>query len=44
MIIYVIQKIGGDKNYLDSPNKMVNYHYQGKNRVITQQLPYITTT
>ena len=35
MIVYVIQKIGGNENSPDSLNVMVNYHYPGKNRVIT---------
>ena len=36
MIVYVIQKIGGNKNSPDSLNIMANYHYHGENRVITQ--------
>ena len=36
MIVYVIQKIGGNKNCPNSLNVMVNYHYHGKNRVITR--------
>ena len=30
-----MQKIGGNKNYQNSLNVMVNYHYHGKNRAIT---------
>ena len=36
MIIYVMQKIGGNENYPDSLNVMENYHYHDENRVITQ--------
>ena len=34
MIIYAIQEIGGNENYPDSLNVMVNYHFHGENRVI----------
>ena len=34
MIVYVIQKLGGDKNYPNSLNVMVNYHCHGENRII----------
>ena len=30
MILYVIQKIVGNKNYPDSINIMVNHHYHGE--------------
>ena len=30
MIIYVINKIGGNENSPNSLNVMVNYHYHGK--------------
>ena len=36
MIVYVIQKIGGNKNSPNSLNVMVNYHYHDENRVITR--------
>ena len=36
LIIYVIQKIGGNNSSLDSLKVMVNYHHHGKSRVITQ--------
>ena len=36
MIEYFIQEIGGNNNSPDSLNVMVNYHYHGENRVITQ--------
>ena len=36
MIIYVIQKIGGNENYPNSLNVMVNDHYYGKNRAIAR--------
>ena len=35
-MLYVIQKIGGNKNYPSSRNIMVNYHYHGEKWVITQ--------
>ena len=35
MVIYVIQNNRVNKNSPDSLNIMVNYHYQGENRVIT---------
>ena len=35
MIIYIIQKTGGNNNSPNSLNVMVNYHYHGGNRVIT---------
>ena len=35
-------KIGGNENYPDSLNVMVNYHYHRENRVITRQFPYMT--
>ena len=34
VIIYVIQKIGGNDNSPNSLNVMVNYYYHGENRVI----------
>ena len=34
-------KIGGDENSPDSLNVMVNYHYQGENRVVTWYFPYM---
>ena len=33
MIVYVIQKNGGNENSPDSLNIMVNYHYHGENKV-----------
>ena len=36
MIQYVVQEIGGNNNSPYFLNVMVNYHYQGKNRVITR--------
>ena len=39
MIVYVIQKIGGNENSPNSLNVMVNHHYRGKNTVITQYFP-----
>ena len=39
MVIYVIQKNGGNKNFLDSLKVMVNYHYHSENSVITWQFP-----
>ena len=36
MIIYVIFKNGGNNNYPDSLNVMVNYHYHSENRVINR--------
>ena len=36
MVIYVIQKNGGNENSPDSLNVMVNYHYHSENRVITR--------
>ena len=39
MIVYVIQKIRGNNNYLNSLNVMVNYHYPGENRAITRKFP-----
>ena len=36
IIVYVIQKIGGNENSPDSLNVMVNYHYRSENRVITR--------
>ena len=35
IIVYVIQKIGGNENSPNYLNVTVNYHYNGKNRVIT---------
>ena len=35
MVIYVIQKNGGNENSPDSLNVMVNYHYHSEKRVIT---------
>ena len=34
MIVYVIRHIGGNENSPDYLNAMVNYHYNGENRVI----------
>ena len=39
MIVYVIQKIGGNENPTKSINVMLNCHYHGKNKVITRKLP-----
>ena len=39
MIVYVIQKNGGNDNSPDSLNVMVNYDYHGVNKVITWQFP-----
>ena len=36
MILHVIRKIGGNENSPNSLNVMVNCHYHGENRVITQ--------
>ena len=36
MIVYVIQEMERNKNSPDYLNIMVNYHYHGENRVITQ--------
>ena len=41
MIVYVIQKIGGDKNSPNYLNIMVNYHYHGQNRIITRKFSSI---
>ena len=38
MIVYVIQKFGGNENYPNDLNEMVNYHYEVKTRVINWQL------
>ena len=35
MIVYVIRKIGGNRNSPNSFNVMVNYHYHGANMVKT---------
>ena len=35
MILYVIQKIGGNENYPDNIDVMVNYHYYYEIKVIT---------
>ena len=35
MIVYVIQKIGGNENSSDSLIVIVNYHYHSENRVFT---------
>ena len=32
----IYKKLGGNENSPDSLNAMVNYHYHGKNRVITR--------
>ena len=34
--MYIIQKIGSNKNYQNSLNVMVNQHYHGENRLINQ--------
>ena len=34
IIVYVIQKIGGNNNSLNYLNVRINCHYQGKNRLI----------
>ena len=39
MIVYVIQKNGGNKNSPNYLNVMIYYHYHGKNRVINRLLP-----
>ena len=39
MIVYVIQKNGGNNNSPSSLNIMANRHYHGENWVITRQLP-----
>ena len=39
MIVYDIQKIGGNNNSLNSLNVIVNCHYHSKNRVITRLFP-----
>ena len=36
MIIYVIQKIGGNDNSPHYLNVVVNYHYHSENGAITQ--------
>ena len=36
MIVYVIHKISGNKNYPKSLNVMVNCHYHGENSVISR--------
>ena len=36
MIVYIIQKIGGNENSPHSLNVMLNYHYHGENLVITR--------
>ena len=33
------KKIGGNENYPDDLNAMVNYHHYGENRVITRKFP-----
>ena len=38
------KKIGGNNNYPNSLNVMVNYHYHGTNRVTTQQFPSMDVT
>ena len=35
MLVYFIQEIGGNENYPDSLNVMVNYNYHSENRMIT---------
>ena len=42
MIVYVMKKVGGNKNYPDSLNIMGNYHYDSENRLITWQLQSMT--
>ena len=37
MIVYVIQEIGGNENYPDSLNIMVNYYYHGENSIISRK-------
>ena len=41
IVVYVIQKIGGNKNSTSSLNILVNYHYHGENWVITRLFPSI---
>ena len=36
MIVYVIQKIGGNENSPNFLNVMINFYYHGENGVITQ--------
>ena len=36
IIVYVIPKLGGNKNYPHYLNIMVDYHYYGENRVINR--------
>ena len=33
IIVYVIKKVKGNENSLNSLNVMVNYHYHGENRI-----------
>ena len=35
MIVFVNENIGGNKNYPNSLNVMVNYHYHDEDKVIT---------
>ena len=44
MVVYVTQNNGGNDNSPDSLNVMVNYHYHGENKVITQQFPSMKYT
>ena len=39
MIVYVIQKIGSNKNSPNYLKVIVNYHYHSGIRVITQKYP-----
>ena len=39
MVVYVMQKIGGNKNSPKYPNIMVSYHYHDENGVIKQYFP-----
>ena len=39
MFVYVIQKIGDNKNYPNSVNVTVNYHYRGEYRAVTRYSP-----
>ena len=36
IVVYVIRKIGGNKNSPNYLNVMANYHYYGENKLITR--------
>ena len=44
VILYVIQKIRGNKNSLNYLSVMVNYQYHVENRVVFWQFPFMNGT